>query len=174
MDRRWDKAGSLAYKKKPKMNEFIHLIIPGEPIAKQRPKFFPIKTKSGFIIHKAVTPKKTVNYETQIKERFAAEFPGFTPLRCPLCLSMWAFFSIPKSASKKKQRLMNDGEIRPTKRPDFDNILKTIDALEGLAFANDSQIVDATVQKFYSDKPRLELWITNWEGPYPFGLVSSE
>ena len=143
------------------MVDFIHLTIPGEPVAKQRPKFFPIRTKTGVITRRAVTPEKTVNYETQIKERFATEYPGFIPLRdCPLCLSVIAFFSIPKSASQRKRMLMLEAKIRPTKRPDLDNILKIIDALEGLAFMNDSQFVDAQIQKFYSNRPRLDLEIT--------------
>lgn len=149
------------------MSGFINLVIPGEPTAKQRPKFFPIKTKAGFIGSRAVTPKKTVNYETQIRERFSAEYPGFTPFRgCPLSLDIWAFYSIPPSKSKKQQGLMKNGDVRPTKRPDMDNVIKVVlDALQKMAFMDDSQFVEIEARKFYSYTPRLEIWIKTVEPP---------
>jgi Holliday junction resolvase RusA-like endonuclease len=69
-----------------------------------------------------------------------------------------AFFSIPKSTSKTKREKMLSGEIRPTKKPDWDNIGKVVcDALNKLAYGDDSGIVDGRVQKFYSDEPRVEV-----------------
>ena len=51
---------------------------------------------------------------------------------------------------------MIDRLIRPTRKPDFDNIGKVIcDALNGIAYRDDAQIVDALVRKFYSDTPRV-------------------
>ena len=53
------------------------------------------------------------------------------------------------------------GEIRPVKRPDLSNIIKTVeDALNGLAYLDDKQLVDyGPSGKWYSDRPRLEIEI---------------
>lgn len=69
-----------------------------------------------------------------------------------------AYFPIPKSKSKTVQQKMQNGEIRPIVKPDFDNIGKLIaDALNGVAYDDDKCIVDAQVRKFYSDNPRTEI-----------------
>ena len=47
---------------------------------------------------------------------------------------------------------MRSGIIRPTKKPDFDNIAKIIcDALNGIAYKDDASIVSAIVEKYYAD-----------------------
>ena len=68
---------------------------------------------------------------------------GFYPLErnLPLEISILALFPIPKYASKKTKELMINGYIFPTKKPDGDNIIKAIlDALNGVAYRDDSQI----------------------------------
>lgn len=66
---------------------------------------------------------------------------------------------IPKSARKDEQKRMQQGKTRPTKKPDIDNIVKTIDALNGLAFEDDKQIVSVVAEKYYDYEPRLEIEI---------------
>lgn len=129
----------------------IKLIIPGEPCAKQRPR----TTKQGH----TYTPQKTVNYETLVRELYILQ--NFRQqLEGELVMTVRAYFTIPKSASKKKAADMVGGRIRPTKRPDWDNVGKIIsDALNGLAYHDDSQIVTATVEKWYSAEPRVEVEI---------------
>ena len=57
---------------------------------------------------------------------------------------------------------MIDKKIRPVKKPDFDNIGKIIaDSLNGIAYADDSCIVEATISKFYDIYPRTEITIEN-------------
>jgi len=138
----------------------IELIVPGEPQGKQRPKVFPIRMKSGLIIRKGVTPAKTVAYETLIRELFAVIYPGFVLMEGPLTMTVDAYLGIPKSASRKRREAMEGGAIVPEKRPDADNIMKSAaDALNGLAFRDDSQIAEATIRKRYSERPRLEIRI---------------
>jgi len=56
---------------------------------------------------------------------------------------------------------MADGIIRPTKKPDIDNICKIIcDSLNKIAYHDDSQIVDCQVRKFYSERPRVVVTIS--------------
>ncbi|MFA5307445.1 MAG: RusA family crossover junction endodeoxyribonuclease [Candidatus Babeliales bacterium] len=128
----------------------IKLLIPGQPCAKQRPRVVDGHT---------YTPAKTVNYETFIKElyvigNYAKQLEG------ALQMTVRAYFQIPKSKPKKVQELMRQGVIRPISKPDWDNVGKIIsDALNGLAYRDDSQIVQATVEKYYSIEPRVEVEI---------------
>ena len=78
----------------------------------------------------------------------------------PLDLRVKAYFRIPAGESKKIQAQMDSGEIRPTKKPDYDNIAKVVsDALNNIAYKDDAQIVDSQQRKFYSKQPRIEVTI---------------
>ena len=128
----------------------IKLIIPGEPVAKGRPRV----TKWG-----TYTPEKTKNYETLVKELYFMKH-GQTLLEGELKINIKAYFKIPKSTSKKKKTLMIDKCIRPTKKPDLDNIMKCVtDALNEIAYQDDKQIVSASIEKYYSEEPRDEVAI---------------
>lgn len=134
------------------MAQRIKLLIPGKPLGKQRPRVL----KNGT----TYTPKKTVNYETLIKELYATEYRLEKPKEGPLKMKITAYFPIPKSVSKVKATSMERGHIRPTKRPDVDNIIKIVaDALNGLAYKDDSQIVSCCLEKYYSSIPRVQVEI---------------
>jgi Holliday junction resolvase RusA-like endonuclease len=136
----------------------IELTIPGEGVGKQRPKVFPVKTKSGGFIRRGVTPQKTVNYETLIRELFAVKYPGFEPFTGPVWMMLYIYCGIPKSESMRRQQAMADGLIRPAKRPDVDNLIKSAaDAMNGFAYRDDAQIVKVTAQKFYSRTPHVKI-----------------
>lgn len=120
----------------------------GEPMGKQRPRFGRGRT---------YTPKKTVDYEKAVKEAFNEIYEG-QQLSGAIRMHVKAFFSIPKSTSKKNRELMNDGLIRPTKKPDIDNIWKIVaDALNELAYHDDAYVVSAKCDKYYSETPRVEI-----------------
>lgn len=128
------------------------IIIEGEPKGKARPRV----TKAGI----TYTPQETVNYENWVKLCYRTQtkttFEGEVHARID------AYFQIPKSTSKKKAELMEEKEIRPTKKPDVDNIAKIIlDSLNGIAYKDDSQVVSCLVCKYYSEKPRVEVLL--WE-----------
>jgi Holliday junction resolvase RusA-like endonuclease len=122
----------------------------GEPMGKQRPRFGRGRT---------YTPKKTVDYEKAVKEAFNEMYEG-QQLNGAIRMYVNAFFSIPKSTPKKKRQLMIDGIIRPTKKPDIDNIWKIIaDSLNENAYPDDSSVVSAKCEKFYGEIPRVEVEI---------------
>lgn len=55
---------------------------------------------------------------------------------------------------------MLEGNIRPIKKPDIDNILKSVfDGLNGIAFKDDTQIIRIQTEKFYSNEPRIDIEI---------------
>ena len=130
----------------------VFLVVPGKPLAKQRARW------SG---HYLYSPKETVGFETYIKEMFVISYPDFILLEGALRMTITAYMIIPKSTSKKRAKLMVERVIRPDKKPDWDSLGRIAsDALEGLAYKNDSQIVTGIVHKWYAIRPRLEIEIT--------------
>lgn len=127
----------------------INLIIPGEPVSKARPRV----CKWG-----TFTPIKTVNYETLVKELFIISKQE--KMNGMLEVQIRCYFTIPKSTSKKNKVKMENKTMRPVKKPDLDNLAKIcLDALNKLAFEDDSQVVDLTISKHYDNEPRVEILI---------------
>lgn len=79
----------------------------------------------------------------------------------PLQMHIKAFFEIPKSTSKRNKEKMLLRQILPTKKPDADNIAKVIcDALNGIAYRDDTQIVSLVVTKVYTaSEPKVVVGI---------------
>ena len=128
------------------------ITIPGKPLGKQRARTL----KSG----RSYTPEQTVNYETLVKMCYVDQ-KGAIFGEQQLKMEVVAYYSIPKSLSKKKEYLMLSREIRPTKKPDLDNIVKLIaDSLNGIAYHDDSQIVELIARKLYSLIPRVDVRIS--------------
>lgn len=134
----------------------IRFSIPGQPMGKQRPR---VVHNGSF--SRAFTPKETVSYENLVRVMYrdAAKGKKFAD-EDMLDVRVVAYYSIPKSTSKKKRKLMLEHRIRPGKKPDWDNIGKIIcDSLNTVAYHDDSRIVDAQVRKFYSENPRVDVTI---------------
>ncbi len=128
--------------------------IPGEPVGKARPRV----VRNG---SRTYTPEKTVNYEALVKVEFQRQ-GGRMMKDGPVKMRVVAWYGIPRSASKRKQEAMRGGLIRPTKKPDCDNVAKIIaDALNGLAWRDDSQVVSLHVEKRFGEIPGVEVEI--WE-----------
>ena len=146
------------------MNE-VKFTVLGEPKGKARPRISVRKFKgtdgTDQTFAKGYTPKDTVMYENQVRAEYHNQcgeriFPDGIMLDCRIT----AYYGIPKSTSKKKRELMLRHRIRPTKKPDFDNVAKVVcDSLNGIAYHDDKQIVDGMFRKFYSDRPRVEVII---------------
>lgn len=129
--------------------EDMKFTIPGEPKAKQRARTL----KTG----RSYTPEQTVNYENWVKQCYLLSDQK-ERLEGQIEARIKAFFSIPKSTSKAKREQMLNGEIRPIKKPDLSNVIKSIeDGLNSIAYSDDSQIVKLVAMKYYSNEPRVEV-----------------
>ena len=135
----------------------VKFTIPGEPVGKQRPRV-------NTFTHKAYTPQKTASYESWVRMCYLQDYRDTKfPDDSQLYILINAFFDIPKSVSKTKKQDMIMGHIRPTKKPDFDNIGKSIcDALNTIAYKDDSAIVSAYIMKLYTEvNPRVVVTISD-------------
>ena len=137
----------------------IVFTVPGIPVAKGRARSF---VRNGHVAH--YTPEKTVLYENLVK--MAAQIAmGFSvldphkPLDPPIdgaCeLHLTLHMPIPASWSTKKRLAALSGLILPTVKPDTSNVLKAIeDALNGVVWVDDKQVVDHHIRRRYSDTPK--------------------
>lgn len=125
-------------------------VIPGPPQGKARARTVR-NPHTGKV--KSYTPDKTAQYEELVRLCYrracgAAETPTGLPVR----VEILARFPVPCSASKTQRRQMQAGILRPTKKPDADNIAKIVcDALNGVAYQDDKQICSLAVLKRYED-----------------------
>lgn len=130
----------------------IFLTILGKVKAKQSFKF----TRYGG----KYTPPDVKEYAEHIRNCFYAKYPEFEPLEGALRVTIDVFVKIPKSFSKKKTGKAQYGEVRPTVKPDCDNICKNLlDSLNGVAYKDDKQIVDVHIKKFYADIELVQITI---------------
>lgn len=128
----------------------IEIALLGAPRGKERPRL----TKAGHVY----TPEKTRNYEAALKYAAMQVMGDRPPLTGPLRVVIKAAIPITQSWPKKRQEMARSGQERPTKKPDWDNFAKVIDALNLVVWVDDGQIIDGRVVKVYSDKPGF--WIT--------------
>lgn len=134
--------------------------VPGQPVAKGRPKF---ARQGGFV--RAYTPEKTVAYETLVKLAAGEAMAGAPPMQGAISLTLRLYVAIPKSTTKRDRAAIEAGRFLPTKKPDIDNVLKAItDAMNGIVYDDDAQIVTGLIAKTYSDTPRAEVTVMSTYG----------
>lgn len=126
-------------------------IIHAAPVGKARPRV---------TAHGTYTPKKTKDYEQRVRNEYGLQCRGLYFGGNPLAVYITAYYQIPKSASKTKRQRMLSGEIRPTVKPDADNVMKAVcDALNGIAYYDDAQIVESHFLKLYGEEPKVRVTI---------------
>lgn len=126
----------------------------GEPKAKDRPRFG--HADGGTF---AYTTSKTSAYENLIRMEYKRQCrDAFFEKGVPIRITINAYLTTPMSGSKKKIAQMLEGILLPTKRPDLDNICKSVmDGLNKVAYHDDSQIVKLYIEKYFSLQPRIEV-----------------
>ncbi len=131
----------------------FRFIVDIPPTGKERPRV----GRGGHVY----TPQKTKDAERKIAEAFRMAGGKLIPKGCEVGMEVTAYFPIPRSFSQRKREAVAYREIFPTKKPDADNILKlAADALNGVAYADDAQIVRMEISKEYSDDAEGYMEIT--------------
>lgn len=114
---------------------------------KARPRFN-VYTK------KVYTTPQDREYEALIKQSYLASdgiyFGDDTYIRAEIEL----YFAVPKSYTKKRRLRCIENKERPNKKPDIDNILKSVfDAIQGgISFHDDTQVIEVEAKKYYTDE----------------------
>ena len=133
--------------------------VPGKPQGKARARTFYNRRLQR---NMSMTPENTVLYENLIKGMYLNAADGtYFEAGKPVKLEVTAKFVPTASTSKKKRTEMLEGRIKPLKKPDIDNIVKVVaDALNGVAYKDDTQIIYAVAKKEHADTEGLSITVT--------------
>lgn len=135
----------------------VKIIVPGQPVPQGRPKF----TTKPFV--RAYDPPKSARYKKLVAYHAAKQKPKQL-LEGELAVEILVFKECLKSFSKKKAELAEARLLRPITKPDADNYAKgPLDAMKGIVWKDDGQVVDLIARKFYSKDPRIEITIRTLE-----------
>jgi Holliday junction resolvase RusA-like endonuclease len=137
------------------MTFMLHFHIDGDPVPKGRPKFTNI---AGFM--RTYTPRKTVDYELTVRAAAKAAMGPTDLLETPVGVYLYIRLPIPKSHSKKRKDACLSGQEKPIKKPDIDNLAKSIlDGMNGVIWKDDAQIVSLHVTKVYASGAGVDVLI---------------
>lgn len=128
-------------------------IVEMESFTKERPR---TNFKTGAIY----TPTKTMQNERRIAQQFRIQNRQWEITDLPIAVDIEIETSVPVNSNKKTKIAMLEGEIYPIKKPDVDNVSKLVlDALQGVAYEDDYQVITLRVTKKYGPSKKLTIKI---------------
>lgn len=141
----------------------VVVALAGEPQGKGRPRFRVVQPRGKPSFVSVYTPAETVAYENALRDQAWRAMAGRPPLDGPLSVRVFAYVTIPKSWSQKKRAAALAGEIRPTGKPDWENVAKMLDAFNPykdprtklkipVLWADDAKVVHGEVIQLYATK----------------------
>lgn len=149
---------------------FVVVRLMGPPRGKGRPR-----TRVVGQFATIYTDKKTRDFENELKAAGIEAMGDRAHLDEALSVVVHAHLPIPESFSRAKRAAALAGDLMPTGKPDFDNVLKMLDGLNHhpprfkgdrekrpIIWRDDSQIVACQFLKKYSEHPRLEIVVWRW------------
>lgn len=133
----------------------VQFTIPGQPQGKGRPRVGSVAGRA-----RMYTPAKTVAYEGLVAHAAQVAMAGRELMAGPVALVLELNCQVPASWAKKKQAQALAGEIRPTTKPDADNVLKAIcDGGNGVLWRDDVQVVEVVLRKRYAQVPNVTVQV---------------
>lgn len=124
--------------------------IPINPIPASRPRV----TRYGTFYKEPYNSFKAVFRRLVINDSLKTKSSSYD-MSMALKMTIVFYVKTPISMSRKKQMLL-EGQYH-TKRPDLDNLIKSIkDAMNGVWYKDDSQVVSLVAEKRWSMQPRIE------------------
>jgi Holliday junction resolvase RusA-like endonuclease len=137
----------------------IHFQVEGDPKGKGRPRFSRVGNFT-----KVYTDKQTLTYEAMISTFAKQAMGGTEPLKAPVSVFLYVRLPIPQSYPKKRREACLSGAEKPCKKPDIDNIAKTyLDAMNGVIFVDDTQVIDLHVKKLYATDSGVDVMVMESE-----------
>jgi len=127
----------------------IEFTVPGQPQGKGRPRIGRVAEHVRMF-----TPEKTVKYESVVALFAHQAMQGRPLLAGPVEVAMEMVLTIPASWPRVRRERAENGAIFPTTKPDIDNTVKAIfDAINGVVWGDDVQVVSLTARKTYGASP---------------------
>ena len=134
------------------------VVVEGDPQGKGRPRF---RRLGNFV--STYNDKKTQSYEALVKQSAKQAFGDTDILETPISLYLYIKLPIPKSYSKKRVEACLNGLEKPSKKPDIDNVAKAfLDAMNGVVYKDDTQVVALSARKRYSTDPGVLVVISEY------------
>lgn len=148
----------------------IRFTVPGHPVGKGRARstLRGFKTKATgkrvpIIGH--YTPEKTRAWEGRAAKLALGARRGMPLIAGPVRLELEILHAVPDGWPLWKKALALAGAVLPTVKPDGDNVEKAVkDALNGVLWADDVQVVDAAKSKRYAAEPGVRITVTPLPG----------
>ena len=130
------------------------LTVPMKVVGKARPRV----VRNYGRVH-VFTPDTTATAEQAI--RIEALRTGVRPAEGPVSVSLEVRHAVPKSFNRVQRGKALAGDLLPTRKPDLDNVIKlALDALNGRAWNDDSQVTDITARRIYAEHEGLVIRVT--------------
>ena len=133
----------------------IHFKIEGKPVPQGRPRA--ARMGAGVRMY---DPPKSKAYKQMVaaKVRSYMKINGIEMMEEPLIVHLNFYFKPPKSYTKKKLKLIEEGKLYYTKLGDIDNLAKgLLDGCNKLLFKDDAQIVSLTSSKHYGKEDYVDV-----------------
>ena len=140
------------------MTLVVTFTVDGDPVPKGRPRF----ARRGQFVQ-TYTDSKTLEYETHVAIRARHAIGSSEPLKGALSVFLYLRYAVPESYTKKRKEACLLGLEFP-KRIDLDNVYKSItDAMNGIVYVDDSQIVEAHIKKVYAESAGANIMVQECE-----------
>ena len=133
----------------------IHFKIEGKAQPQGRPRA--VRMGAGVRMY---DPPKSKAYKQMVaaKVRSYMKINDIEMLEDPLIVHLNFYFKPPKSYTKKKLKLIEEGKLYYTKLGDVDNLAKgLLDGCNKLLFKDDAQIVSLTSSKHYGKEDYVDV-----------------
>lgn len=138
------------------MTFVVNFTVDGQPHGKGRPRF---RSFGKFV--QTYTDSKTRTYESLVKDAAKQAMGSSDPIEGPVRLDLVIRLPVPKSYPKKRSDACLNGSEWPTKKPDWDNVAKSVaDAMKDIVFLDDTQIVIAKIVKRYSAEAGVDVQVS--------------
>ena len=148
----------MNFYKKQKIALIVTFEVEGDPVPKGRPRF----ARRGQFVQ-TYTDAKTIDYETHVALKARQAIGASEPFKGALTVFLYLRYAIPASYSKKRKEACLRGVEYP-KKVDLDNVYKSItDAMQGIVYLNDSQIVEAHITKVYAETAGANIMVQECE-----------
>lgn len=125
-----------------------------EPVPQLRPR---VSSRPYIRVY---DPPKVKNFKNLLRS-LAVDQYARPPLLGPLSVSLTFYRPVQKSISKTERERRLSNRSKPVVKPDTDNYIKaTLDALNGVLWNDDAQIVKIVGEKRYSENGKIVITVT--------------